>query len=441
MKILNRDELLRTGNSEIRAKMLDIVETAVNAVDPYTCIKNAVKVDGSTMSVSGELYDLQSFKRIFVVGAGKASARMAMALHNLLGERITGGFVNALESGKVGSIVLNKTTHPHPGTEGLQGALRIKEICESAGERDLVICVISGGGSAMMPCPVRGVTLEDKKKTAELLMLAGASIEELNTVRRHLSQLKGGNLARIAYPATVLSLIISDVIGDPLESIASGPTAPDPTTFADALHVLERYGVFEQVPASVKEKLAAGERENPKPGDPIFEKVKNVIVASNTIALEAALAKSRDHGFESLILTSSMRGEARNVGTALARLGNQIRQSLDSSQMKMIIAGGETTVTVKGRGRGGRNCELVLSALFELEDGITLLSLGTDGIDGNTDAAGAIADASMFREEASRFLANNDSYSYFLKYGGLIFTGATGTNVCDIVLLAVSRKA
>ncbi|MDH7508071.1 MAG: glycerate kinase [Methanomassiliicoccales archaeon] len=441
MIVKNREELIASGDKKIRAEMLDILDAAIDAIDPYGCVKGALQVDGNKVRIGNERLDLGSFDRIFVVGAGKASARMAEAINDLIGEKITAGIVNTIVEGRVGKIVLHKATHPHPGAEGLEGALKIKQICEGAGERDLVICLISGGGSAMMPCPAEGITLEEKKITAEMLMLAGATIEELNTVRRHLSCLKGGNLARAAFPATVLSLIISDVINDPLESIASGPTAPDPTTFSDALQVLRKYGLLGKVPQSVRERLERGGEENPKPGDPIFKKVKNVIVASNRIALEAALQRAKEHGYEALVLTSSMRGEARDVGRAFARLGKEILRTTESrGTKKMIIAGGETTVTVRGKGMGGRNCELVLSALLELEEGITILSYGTDGIDGNSDAGGAIADSHVFAEEAVEYLANNDSYSYFKKYGGLIFTGPTGTNVGDIVLLAVSRK-
>lgn len=439
--IVNREELIASGDRKIRAEMLGVLDAAIDAIDPYGCVKKALQINGNEIRIGNETLNLESVSRIFVVGAGKASAKMAAAINDMLGEKITEGIVNTISEGRVGKIVLHKATHPHPGIEGLVGALKIKRICEEAGENDLIICLISGGGSAMMPCPAEGITLEEKKMTAEMLMLAGATIEELNTVRRHLSCLKGGNLAKAAFPATVLSLIISDVINDPLESIASGPTAPDPTTFNDALQVLKKYDLLDKVPRSVRERLERGGEENPKPGDVVFNKVKNVIVASNRIALEAAQKKAREYGYETIILTSSMRGEARDVGRAFARLGKEILHAIESRDTKrMIIAGGETTVTVRGKGKGGRNCEFVLGALLELEKGITILSFGTDGIDGNTDAGGAIADCHVFAKEAVEYLANNDSYSYFKKHRGLIFTGPTGTNVGDIVLLAVSRK-
>ena len=441
MRIANREQLLARGDRETRAHLLEILETAVDAVDPYRCVKDALSLEDDVLSVGGREYDLFQFDQVLVVGAGKASKRMAEALNEVLGDRITAGTVNFLTEGAVGRIKLHRSTHPHPGPEGMEGALEIKRMCEAATERDLVICLISGGGSAMMPCPVEGITLEEKRKTAQFLMLRGAKIDELNAVRRHLSCLKGGNLARLAYPASVLSLIVSDVVRDPLEGISSGLTAPDPTTYNDALAVLSKHNLLEEVPRSVLHHLKTAKYENPKPGDKIFDRVKNVIVASNQIALLAAEKKARGVGYNTMILTSSLEGEAREVGRALSAIGNGIIQTSTPIPVPaLVIAGGETTVTVKGQGRGGRNCELVLSSLQDLDEGVTTLSFGTDGIDGSSDAGGAIGDRGTWKEDAPAFLENNDSASYFEREGGLIVTGPTGTNVGDIVLVMASRK-
>ncbi len=442
MRIENRAQLTSVGDKKVRSDLLDVLEAAVESVDPYVCVREALRVKGDILSVSGEGMDLGQFKRIFVVGAGKAAEKMAKAVDDEIGDRVSAGFINSLREGRIGNITIHKATHPRPGIEGMRGAMEIKRICEGAGEDDMIICLISGGGSAMMPCPAEGIELEEKGRMAETLMLAGATIEELNAVRRHLSCLKGGNLARAAYPATLLSLIISDVVGDSLESIASGPTAPDPTSFRDAFEVLRKYDVVEAAPISVRERLLKGGKENPKPGDKVFEKVRNLIVASNSRALAAAKGKGEELGYRTLVLTASLTGEARDVGQVFGALGNEIVDtSPQGAQPTIVIAGGETTVTVRGKGRGGRNGEVVLGGLLRMKEGVTLLSFGTDGIDGSSDAGGALADCGMRRKDLMEYLEKNDSHTYLQREGGLIRTGPTGTNVGDIILLAVSRKA
>ncbi len=438
MIVENRASIV--GESEVRKNLLDILEAAVDAVDPYTCVRGALSRDGDILSIGEREFDLSTFDGVTVVGAGKASRRMVEAVVDVLGDRITRGFVNSPSDGAVGKIRLHRSSHPHPDREGLAGSLEIRRLCESAGERDLIICLVSGGGSSMMPCPADGIGLEEKKRTAELLMLRGASIDELNTVRRHLSCLKGGNLAKLAYPATVLSLIVSDVVGDRLESISSGPTAPDPTSRSDAIRVLGRYGLMEEVPSSVVQHLNSEASETPKPGDVVFRKVANVIVGSNRIALLAAERRGRELGYNTLLLTSSIEGEAREVGRVLCAIGNEIAETASPVAVPaLVIAGGETTVTVRGGGRGGRNCELVLSAAQKLGAGLTVLSFGTDGIDGTSGAGGAIGDRSTWSEDAFGFLADNDSARYLGQRGGLIVTGPTGTNVGDVILTAVGK--
>ncbi len=445
MEIINRSELISHGNSSTRKDLLSVMDAGLGAVDPYRCVSDALSIDKEALFFEREaieqVIDLSRVRRIFVVGTGKASVGMARAVWDLLGERVTEGFLNVLEEGKIGPITLHKSTHPHPSEEGRRGAAKIISVCERAKENDLVICLISGGGSAMMPLPPEGVTVEDKRRTSEMLMLSGADIEELNTVRKHLSRIKGGQLASACHPAKVLSLILSDVVGDPLESICSGPTSPDPTTFSDALSVLRKHSLISQVPHSVKDHLESEEGETPKPGSQVFERVTNLLVGNNRRALEAAQSRAEELGYHALVLSSSIEGEAREIGKAIASIGRE--SALFGTPLKppaLFLAGGETTVTVTGDGKGGRNSELVLGSLSILVPEVTILSFGTDGVDGNSDGGGAIADIGSKREDWPDFLVRNDSASYLRREGDLIVTGPTGTNVGDMILLAVRKR-
>jgi glycerate 2-kinase len=441
LDIERRLQVIKGEDPIVRMDMLEILEAAVRSIDPYRCVKDSLSFEDGLLRVGDVKLDLGEVERILVVGTGKATVGMSRAVFDVLGDKIDEGYLNVLDDGNIGPINLHKATHPYPSEEGRQGAEKILALCEGAGENDLVIYLISGGGSAMMPLPPENVSVEDKSIASELLMLAGANIEELNTVRKHLSQVKGGNLVRACHPAMMLSLIISDVIGDPLESICSGPTASDPTTFSDALMILDKYGLREKVPQGVMDHLRRGEEETPKPGNAIFERVENVIVGNNRRALLAAKGRAIELGYKAIILTSALEGEAREVGKVLGSIGSEVYLRHDPIEPPAILlAGGETTVTVKGRGRGGRNCELVLGALPKLSKGVTLLSFGTDGVDGNSNAGGAIGDAASFRSDASEFLERNDSASYFEREDSLIVTGPTGTNVGDIVMMAVRRE-
>jgi glycerate 2-kinase len=441
LDIERRLQVIKGEDPIVRMDMLEILEAAVRSIDPYRCVKDSLSFEDGLLRVGDVKLDLGEVERILVVGTGKATVGMSRAVFDVLGDKIDEGYLNVLDDGNIGPINLHKATHPYPSEEGRQGAEKILALCEGAGENDLVIYLISGGGSAMMPLPPENVSVEDKSIASELLMLAGANIEELNTVRKHLSQVKGGNLVRACHPAMMLSLIISDVIGDPLESICSGPTASDPTTFSDALMILDKYGLREKIPQGVMDHLRRGEEETPKPGNAIFERVKNVMVGNNRRALLAAKGRAIELGYKAIILTSALEGEAREVGKVLGSIGSEVYLRHDPIEPPAILlAGGETTVTVKGRGRGGRNCELVLGALPKLSKGVTLVSFGTDGVDGNSNAGGAIGDAASFRSDASEFLERNDSASYFEREDSLIVTGPTGTNVGDIVMMAVRRE-
>jgi hydroxypyruvate reductase len=399
---------------------------------------------------------LTVFDRIFVVGAGKAAAPMAQALKKVIGRtRIDSGIV-VVKHGHGGAvsrgsrIQIREAGHPIPDRGGFEAALDVEAMLRQANARDLVLVLISGGASALLPSPVPPVSLADKQKTTDLLLRAGADIFELNTVRKHLSLLKGGRLAALAYPATVVALMLSDVIGDPLSVIGSGPTVPDETTYGDALRVLEKFKLTTLIPRSALDILERGARgelpETPKPGDPLFENVHNIIVGSNRLALDAAAAKARDLGYRPLILSSTLRGESRVVAQTLAEIAREVLATGQPLRPPVcLLAGGETTVTVRGRGKGGRNQEFALAAAIALE-GLSnwlVLSAGTDGTDGPTDAAGAIADGTTVARAAARkkparaALENNNSHAVFQSIEDLVETGPTGTNVMDIHLFLV----
>jgi len=454
--IKNREKLITNGETELNQKArklsLDSLESALNAVDPKRIIKSRISLQNSVLKVNGYSFDLKRFKHVYVVGGGKASGSMAEALEQILSEHITDGFINIPRGTKHKTkvIKLHEASHPIPDETGVEGTRRILEIAEKAGENDLVICLISGGGSSLMPLPRGDISIVDKKKITEALLKCGATINEINTVRKHISDFKGGWLAKKAYPATVLNLILSDVIGDPLDFIASGPTVPDSTTFHEAVKILKKYELWNTVPESIRKVLSDGEKglipETPKADDQVFKKVFTVVVGNNRFASLAACESLRSNGLNTLLLTSTLEGEARHVGTVLASIAREISISQNPvSKPAGIVAGGETTVTVKGKGLGGRNQEIALSAALKLEgmNGVVLASLSTDGVDGPTDAAGAIVDGKTLERAANKglnpeeFLAENNSYNFFSELGDLIFTGPTGTNVNDVSVIIV----
>ncbi len=387
-------------------------------------------------------HEFSRYANIYVVGAGKAGASMAQAAERVLGRRITAGLINVKDGhvAKLRRIELQQCGHPVPDERGVAGAARIAEIAASAGPGDLVLCLISGGASALLPLPAAPVTLPEKQEMTRLLLACGADIHELNAVRKHVSRIKGGQLARLAAPARVEALLLSDVIGDDLDTIGSGPTAPDASTFATVAGILEKYALGGRVPESIRDRIAAGVRgeiaETPKAGDPVFALVRNSIVGSNRLALAAAARRARALGYRTTVLSSSIEGETREIARMHAAIAR------DSRPGTCIVTGGETTVTIKGPGLGGRNQEFVLAAAIDIagHPEIVILSAGTDGSDGPTDAAGAIADGDTLRRnpEAARYLAANDSYHYFESLGDLIVTGPTNTNVMDIHVILVA---
>lgn len=458
-RIKNKRALFENAGSRLDRKArrlaLEALEVALEAADPKESIKSKVKVTDSILMVGKHRFDLSKFKRLYVVGGGKAGGKMAEALESIFGNRISDGIVNIpYDSGpyKTCKIKLHEAGHPIPDDSGMKGAKEILDIVSDAEKNDLIICLISGGGSSLMPLPRGRITLAAKRQVTDALLKSGATINEINTVRKHISKFKGGWLARKAYPATIINLILSDVIGDPLDFIASGPTVPDSTTFSDAVEILKRYGLWENMSQSVKTVLVDGQKglipETPKHGDKAFKKVHNVVIGSNRLATLAACSSLRRAGLRSLLLTSFLEGEAKHVGTMLASIAEEVEVSGNPlAKPCSIVAGGEATVTVVGDGKGGRNQEIALSAALKISgmEGVVIASISTDGIDGPTDAAGAVADGkTVLRSEehgldAKSFLNDNDSYSFFSKLGDLIFTGLTGTNVNDVSVIVAIR--
>ena len=445
---------LRLDGSRSRVALVEALNEALLAADPRTIIRDNVSVRNNALRVSDLSLKLDEFERVLVIGGGKASAGMALEIERILGNRVTGGSVNIPIYTKPwptsSRIVFNPATHPIPSQKGVLGVENMLRLIGKPSLKDLVICLISGGGSALMPFPASGITLSNKRKTTELLLTSGANIHETNTVRKHLSGIKGGRLAEKLHPATILSLIISDVVGDELESIASGPTVPDNTTYRDAFEVLEKRGLLSKVPTAVRDHISKGISgempETPKPGSPIFKRVHNFLVGSNKQSCGAAARALRQRGYRTLAMSTTIQGESREVGKTISGMARDIRESqIPIAPPAAIVAGGETTVTVHGNGRGGRNQELALSAALSIQGmkGILVASIGTDGIDGPTDAAGAIADGTTIERalknglEVKSFLDENNSYPFFEKLNDLIITGPTGTNVNDIMIAIV----
>ena len=419
----------------------EIFGAALRAADPYEAVTRH-------LDRIAAVFPKGDFRRVFVAGFGKAVCPMARAVEEGLPGIVERGIVVTKYGHCTGCgfarIAVREAGHPLPDENGQKAAVEIIDLLRKADVRTLVVCLISGGGSALLVSPCEGTTLSDKQEVTGLLMKGGADIHELNTVRKHLSGVKGGRLAEAASPASVLSLIISDVIGDDLDVIASGPTSPDGSTYSEALSVIEKYGLRDRAPRRVIAALERGIRgqtpETPKTGNPLFGKVENIIVGSNRAALEAAKQQAASLGFEAEILSSGVRGEAREIGSGLAKKAIGIKDTKRRDKPLCLISGGETTVTVTGNGLGGRNMELALSFALAIEGvgGVSFLSAGTDGTDGPTDAAGAVVDGDTVRRGekqgavAAEYLENNDSYRYFEKAGGLLITGPTGTNVMDV---------
>ncbi len=439
---------------KLRQQALAIFRAALAAADSTAAVLRHVRLRDGALIAGRTRYPLRGIRKIHVVGAGKAGAAMALAIEKLglPAEKRGESLVNVKYGhlAKLRWIQLNESGHPVPDEPGVRGARRIAEIATGAGAEDLVICLISGGASALLPFPAPPVTLEEKQTVTKLLLACGATIHEINAVRKHISGIKGGQMARMAYPARVLALILSDVIGDNLDVIGSGTTAPDASTFSSAKAVLEKYEILDRAPASIRERLESGAhgaiRETPKRGDPAFVRVQNLIVGSNRLAVEAAAVRARELGFHTLILSTQIEGETREIARMHAAIAKEIVQyGRPVPRPACVISGGETTVTLRGNGSGGRNQEFVLAAALDIAglERTVVLSGGTDGTDGPTDAAGAIADGYTLARgpEAQKHLDANDSYHYFEELGDLVITGPTNTNVMDVRVMLVGNRA
>jgi glycerate 2-kinase len=447
------EELLK----RMRTEASEIFQCCLKAVDPYQAVKSYVRVEDDRLKVGGKGqpavdFDLPKYDRISLIGGGKATAPMAMAIEDLLGRTISKGMINVKYgfTEKLGITEITEAGHPLPDLKGVEGTRKILDFLEKADGKDLIFSLISGGGSALLPQPAGDITLEEKQELTRSLLECGASIDEINAVRKHISSSKGGQMARVSFPATIVNLMLSDVVGDKMDVIASGPFVPDKSTFKEAWDILEKYGL-KDIPGTIQEHLKAGLKgripETPKDNESVFENVFNFVVGSNIIALEAARDKAEKTGYQTLILSSMLEGETREVARVHAAIAKEIvKTGHPISSPACIISGGETTVTIHGDGLGGRNQEFCLSAaldLLELPPRVVILSGGSDGNDGPTEAAGAMADPyTVWRGKelgmkAIDFLINNDAYHFFKKTNDLLMTGPTNTNVMDVRLVLV----
>jgi len=440
---------------DLRLAAAQLQQAALRAVDPAEAIYKCVSRIGDRLLVDQQAYPLNDYDHVYVVGCGKAAVPMADAVCEVLRDAFESGVIitkyQHVDRPLPERLIVREAGHPVPDENSVAATRDLVTLIQRATPRDLIVCVISGGGSALLTLPVDDLSLADLQTTTQLLLRAGATIHQINTVRKHLDAVKGGGLARLANGATLITLILSDVIGDDLSVIASGPTVPDPSTFADAWHVVKQFDLVLQLPAPVRLRLEAGKQgkiaDTPKPGAPLFERVQTVIIGSNVRAALAAEAAAKQLKFNTLLLSTSIQGEAREVAKVAAAIANEVqRYNRPVAKPACIIWGGETTVTLKGNGLGGRNQELALAAALGIDElpNTLIAALGTDGTDGPTDAAGAIATGDTVGRgrsiglDAATYLAANDAYHYFEALGDLIITGPTGTNVNDLVLILSS---
>jgi hydroxypyruvate reductase len=443
---------------EMKKMAKTIFSKALLAVDPSKILKDRIRIEKDHLLINIEenfekRFNLKSFDKIFLVGTGKASNSMAQAVEEIFGDRITKGIVTIKYSHL---LPLKKTEiieagHPIPDQNGFEGAKKIQNLLKMTGPKDLVIFLLSGGGSALLPFPAGDIALKEKQEVTQLLLDCGADIKEINTIRKHISQMKGGWFAKWAYPSTVIGFILSDVVGDQLDVIGSGPTVPDPSTFKDAWEILKKYDLLNEVSPSIQKHLQlgkAGKRaETPKPGEAVFEKVYNSLIGSNILALRSAEQEAQSLGFNTLILSSSIIGETKEAALFHSAIAREVISSGNPiPKPACLLSGGETTVTIKGNGLGGRNQEFALAGAIEINglEKVILLSGGTDGTDGPTDATGAVADTHTVQRAISMgldpkvHLKNNDAYPFFQKLGDLLITGPTHTNVMDVRILLIA---
>ncbi len=454
-----------------RKQLEAIFRAGLDRVDPFQMILDRVRLEKNHLLVDMEdenyAIDLSPFDRIVILGGGKASARMALAFEKILGDRLHQGLV-VVKYGhgeELSRVQVIEAGHPIPDENGVRGARQILELAEAAKKQTLVLTLISGGGSALLPLPLeygskqqpRALSLKDKQETTSALLACGATIQEINCVRKHLSGLKGGRLLSRLAPARSLNFILSDVVGDDLSSIASGITTADPTTFAEARAVIDKYSITNSVPPRVIEVLELGEKgmipETLKSDDPALNLTSNILIGTNRKAVKVAGEKAKSLGYNTILLSSRITGEAAEVAKFLAGIAQDVRtHGLLARPPACIISGGEPVVTLRGSGKGGRCQELALAFLLamaaaeESMEGVSFLCASTDGSDGPTDAAGGFADLALLMEARTRrvdpaeFLADNDAYHFLDSLGGLLRTGPTRTNVCDLQIILVEEE-
>ncbi|MBW2977739.1 DUF4147 domain-containing protein [Candidatus Woesearchaeota archaeon] len=431
--IKNKKELT---TSAAKKYALELLTAGINAVMPQTIIKNQISLKNSILKIKDKKFNLKKHKRIFVVGFGKASSDMAQALEKVLKNKITNGIVIATKPLKLKKIRLVKGNHPVPSQANINGAKQILKLVSNLNKDDLVICLISGGGSAIFTLPAENITLNQIQKMTDLLLKSGATINEINIVRKHMSQVKGGQLAKKVKKATLISLILSDVIGDNLDIIASAPTVADKSTFQDAMKILNKYKLIHKAPKRISNHIMDGVcKKVEETPSKLPKTIHNILIGNNQSALEGIAKKAKQLKLKPIIVTSKLVGEARDVGRSIAKKLKKLKPK------QVLIYGGETTVTVKGKGLGGRNQEVILSAVEDIKDlkNTAFASVCTDGID-YYKAAGAVIDekshliCKRLKLECEKYLANNDAFPVLKKIKALIFTGYTGTNVCDIIV-------
>ncbi|WP_436927557.1 glycerate kinase type-2 family protein [Halosimplex amylolyticum] len=430
-------------NSDEHALALDCVEESIRAAAPETATRSAVTLDGETLMIQGTEFNLTEYDDVLIVGGGKAAGGVTRTLESILDDRITGGLVVSKTPVETIYVEIVVGDHPVPSATNVEATDALLELVDAADERTLVLFVLTGGASSLLASPAGDLTLADLQTTTERLLEGGVPIDEVNTVRKHCSAVKGGRLAHRATPADMAGVVLSDVVGNDLSTIGSGPSVPDETTFADASAIFDQYDI--DPPGAVADHLAAGAdgnaEETPFPGDPALDGVENVLIGDNATALDAARSVAEDAGYEPLLLSSRLRGEAREVAKTVIAVGEEISATGEPVEPPtVVLGGGETTVTVTDTGgSGGPNQELVLSSALELDGPGIIAAVDTDGEDGSSDAAGAIADATTVTDVgvARDHLARNDAGTYLAETGVTIETGSTGTNVNDVIVLVV----
>jgi len=453
--ISNKAVLIENGSDRLerraRRLLVEALESALVSVDPHLLVSRHVKRRGNNLVMNDETISLADYDGVYVVGAGKASGAMVEALEHILGDRLTGGlavFPTEQVSPKLSRVKAVAASHPIPDVSSVKAAEELVALIERLTDRNLLICAMSGGGSSLLSLPLEPLTIEDKGRVVQLIMNAGATIAELNTVRKHLSAIKGGWLAKRSTAGRIVGLLISDVIGDRLDSIASGPISPDPTTFSDAVQILEKYRLLKSIPGAALQILRKGTEggipETPKDDDPCFRRASHLVLGNNRVACLSAQRYLRSKGIKTKVLSSSITGESRFLGSFIGSLARNVATFNEPFRKPCaLILGGETTVRVTGPGLGGRNQECAMGCAREIEGlrGVVMASIGTDGIDGPTDAAGAVVDGMTLSRSRKlglsfeRLLDQNDSYRFFLPLKDLVMTGRTNTNVNDVAVV------